>query len=609
MLLVAESSSIGFVAIHVGAGYHSKTKLPDYKALIKRVCRFGITLCKDGHFASHIASEVVSLLEESDLTNAGYGSNLTKNGKVQCDAGLMESSTSNFAAVGGIEGVKNPIRVAYELLQHQNKNDASLVPPMILVGEGAKQWAVEKGFAMVRNDQMISDYSLRTYEESLRILEKQCKSINNFVKDDIEPLMPRSQHHCKCKMIDKSGETLGFQSKSIISVDAVARTEPQCVECQCNCDKRKLNITYLGASTESKTCRLSNEKKGLWTEVKTGISGSCHEDHGLHNELNSLCNETDKPCDDEKRSFREVEGYCDEQNQLCHKIHQIHNLKSKVCYEMNEPCSKRSRSCNELNESCKTKSKSSLERYGPENEKNRFYYGESNPVNTNNWSCDDDAHIEEKLDTVGAICVDKYGNVCAAVSSGGLILKHAGRVGQAACYGCGCFVCGKTAGLKQTICASSTSGCGEQLIKTLLAKHCVDTLLANTDMLGGYCNDNNDNDVPESSKREETFETNPDKQATLLDSGFLKSKYLRNVEKKLAGCINVRLMRELDPATEIFTGNKGCSEEENFTLVGEEIRDATAALGNINLISTLSRVYTIPFFSNHTISRRVNFFD
>uniref|UniRef100_A0A8K9X616 Threonine aspartase 1 n=1 Tax=Oncorhynchus mykiss TaxID=8022 RepID=A0A8K9X616_ONCMY len=61
------------------------------------------------------------------------------------------------------------------------------------------------------------------------------------------------------------------------------------------------------------------------------------------------------------------------------------------------------------------------------------------------------------LDTVGAIVVDREGNVAAAVSSGGLAMKHPGRVGQAAHHGCGCWA-ENTSTLNPYSTAVSTSG-------------------------------------------------------------------------------------------------------------------------------------------------------
>lgn len=73
------------------------------------------------------------------------------------------------------------------------------------------------------------------------------------------------------------------------------------------------------------------------------------------------------------------------------------------------------------------------------------------------------------LDTVGAVAVDSSGNCVAGCSSGGLILKISGRIGQAASYGAGCWA-EKNANKSFATC---TTGNGEYLMKTLLAREIV----------------------------------------------------------------------------------------------------------------------------------------
>uniref|UniRef100_A0A8C9F2P3 Threonine aspartase 1 n=1 Tax=Pavo cristatus TaxID=9049 RepID=A0A8C9F2P3_PAVCR len=67
------------------------------------------------------------------------------------------------------------------------------------------------------------------------------------------------------------------------------------------------------------------------------------------------------------------------------------------------------------------------------------------------------------LDTVGAVVVDQEGNVAAAVSSGGLALKHPGRVGQ---------YLHSTTYILTTPQLYVSLGCGEHLVRTILAREC-----------------------------------------------------------------------------------------------------------------------------------------
>ena len=69
---------------------------------------------------------------------------------------------------------------------------------------------------------------------------------------------------------------------------------------------------------------------------------------------------------------------------------------------------------------------------------------------------------EKKLGTVGAVAIDADGNLAAATSTGGIVNKHYGRVGDSAVIGAGTFA-------ENGVCAVSCTGYGEQFLRTTLA--------------------------------------------------------------------------------------------------------------------------------------------
>ncbi len=77
-------------------------------------------------------------------------------------------------------------------------------------------------------------------------------------------------------------------------------------------------------------------------------------------------------------------------------------------------------------------------------------------------------------DTVGAVALDRAGNIAAATSTGGTLNKTPGRVGDSSLIGCGCYADNESA-------AASTTGWGEPMMKLVLAKWAADKVLAGAD--------------------------------------------------------------------------------------------------------------------------------
>lgn len=93
-------------------------------------CYKGVGVLARGGSALDAAMEVTMLLENSPLTNAGFGSNLSWDGRVECDASVMDGAHLTFGACGAVAGVKNPVALARHICEQQRVSlSLGRVPP------------------------------------------------------------------------------------------------------------------------------------------------------------------------------------------------------------------------------------------------------------------------------------------------------------------------------------------------------------------------------------------------------------------------------------------------------------------------------------------------
>src|SRR5438105_11035824 len=84
------------------------------------------------------------------------------------------------------------------------------------------------------------------------------------------------------------------------------------------------------------------------------------------------------------------------------------------------------------------------------------------------------AHVDDDAGTVGAVAIDRHGTIAAATSTGGMIGKRPGRVGDSALIGCGTYADSRRGGV-------SCTGSGEAIIRVVLAHVTLDHLAQDGD--------------------------------------------------------------------------------------------------------------------------------
>ncbi|KAK0282022.1 hypothetical protein LTR35_007119 [Friedmanniomyces endolithicus] len=147
---------VACIFVHAGAGYHSVQNEQHHLAACNDAAKAAMAVMRGGGSAVDAVEIAVKVLEDREITNAGYGSNLTIDGVVECDAVVVDQFGRSGGA-GAVAQIKNPISLARLLLDHTTQTlSLRRVPPNLLVGQGATNFAYEHNMPVVPLDYLIS---------------------------------------------------------------------------------------------------------------------------------------------------------------------------------------------------------------------------------------------------------------------------------------------------------------------------------------------------------------------------------------------------------------------------------------------------------------------
>jgi beta-aspartyl-peptidase (threonine type) len=140
------------IVIHGGAGGDPQ-KWNDAKTKIRRTgLNRALTAGRDalaqGGNALDTVELVIRILEDDAAFNAGRGAVLTKAGKVELDASIMDGRTGACGAVAGLTATQNPISLARRVMTE--------TPHVLLAGKGADEFAKAQQVPLVAPDYFLS---------------------------------------------------------------------------------------------------------------------------------------------------------------------------------------------------------------------------------------------------------------------------------------------------------------------------------------------------------------------------------------------------------------------------------------------------------------------
>ena len=147
--------------IHGGAWAIPDDMVAAHERGVRNALDAGYSLLHQGASAVDAVEAAVAVLEDDDTFDAGRGSFLTRDGRVQLDALLMDGGTMRAGGVACVERLRNPIHAARLVLDKS--------PHVYFVGRGAEEFAQAHGMELIDNSELVLD------RERLRLEDAQAK--------------------------------------------------------------------------------------------------------------------------------------------------------------------------------------------------------------------------------------------------------------------------------------------------------------------------------------------------------------------------------------------------------------------------------------------------
>jgi len=147
------------IVVHGGAGAWYPERSQSGLEGVKKAADVGFEILKRDGEAVDAVVEAVAIMEDDDSFNAGYGSSLNLEKRVEMEASVMDGKTLKAGAAGLLKDIKNPIHLARIVM---DKTDHVFV-----VGEGADKLA--RMFNLERR-KPFTKLRLKYYEKQKKLL-------------------------------------------------------------------------------------------------------------------------------------------------------------------------------------------------------------------------------------------------------------------------------------------------------------------------------------------------------------------------------------------------------------------------------------------------------